>query len=469
MRILFILPQIPWPPESGGRIVTSNTVRRFAQSNDVFVVCLYHHPDELKHLDTVKSWCREVAAFPAHAKWDFLTLLRSCFSRHPYKALRFLNADMAGYVSRLIQRERIEIVHAQNFYTTAYITGQEPCLRIHYKENIEGLLLERYADSLNHPLLTPLARRESRRTLRYERQGARKFHRVLSISPLDTARLQEMEPDLSVSYQRAGVDLERYPLLEGREETASKSTNALSFSPPRLGETQRGLNLPEQSTPPNALPNLGEGNGQRLSPKIGGDTEGVELECPPTVLFTGTMSYHPNYNGILRFLRDGWPRVRSAVQDARLLVVGHAPPEKLRAWDGKHGVTVTGSVPEIGPYFREAHVFLVPLWVAGGIRLKILEAMASGRAVVSTPIGCEGLEVENGSHLLVAEDPADLAEHVVHLLTNRELRTQLVRQARHRIEEQYDWDVVIRDQESRYREWLDQWKSAVNPGSPMRD
>ncbi len=429
MRILFLLPQIPWPPESGGRIVTSNTVRRFAQSNDVFVGCLYHHSNELKHLDTVKSWCREVVAFPAHAKWDFLTLLRSCFSRYPYKVHRFFNSDMAGYVSRLIRREQIEIIHAQNFYTTAYVTGREPCLRIHYKENIEGLLLDRYADSLNHPLLSSLARWESRRTLRYERLGARKFHRVLSISPVDAARLQEMEPDLSVSYQRAGVDLEQYPLLD------DASDNAPSIS------TELG----------------------RLPPKIGGDTEGVESEHPPTVLFTGTMSYHPNYNGILRFLRDGWPCVRSAAQNARLLIVGHAPPEKLQAWNGKDGVTVTGSVPEISPYFRQAHVFLVPLWVAGGIRLKILEAMASGRAVVSTPIGCEGLEVENGTHLLIAEEPVDLARHVVHLLTNRELRTQLVRQARHRIEEKYDWDVVIREQESRYREWLDQWKSSNAP------
>lgn len=395
MRVLFILPQIPWPPESGGRIVTSNTIRRFARSHEVWVVCLYHHPGELRHIDTVKDWCREVAAFPAHGKWDVPVLLRSCLSRRPYKALRFLNDDMRGYVSRLIRRERIEVVHAQNFYTTAYVRGDEPCLRVHYKENIEGLLLRRYAETVSNPLVAQLARLEARRTLSYELAGARKFHQILSISPVDSARLKEMEPGLRIDYQRTGVDLDCYPVLP-------------------------------------------------------------EPDGSPTVLFTGSMSYHPNYNGIIRFLREGWDQVRSRIGDARLLVVGHGPPKNLRVWDGRDGVSVTGSVPDIGEYFSQAHVYLVPLWVAGGIRLKILEAMASGRAVVSTPVGREGLEVEDGVHLLVTEEPAELAMRVADLLEDGDMRKRLALQARDLMEKKYNWDTVIAEQERLYQKWLSQ-------------
>ncbi|MFH1741219.1 MAG: glycosyltransferase family 4 protein [bacterium] len=399
MRLLFVLPQIPWPPESGGRIVTSNTIRRFARSHDVYVVCLYHHRDELRHIETVKTWCREVAAFPAHAKWDVPVLLRSCVSRRPYKALRFLNSDMQGYVSRLVRRERIEVIHAQNFYTTAYVRGDEPCLRIHYKENIEGLLLRRYAETSGNPPVARLARFESERTLKYERSEAGKLHRLLSISPVDTALLKEMEPDLPIGYQRAGVDLEKY------------------------------LFQPESSG-------------------------------PPTVLFTGTMSYHPNYNGILKFLDEGWSIVRSKIPDATLLIVGHSPPRRLRVWDGRDGVSVTGSVPDIGKFFSRAHVYLVPLWVGGGIRLKILEAMASGRAVASTPIGCEGLEAENNIHLLTAQEPADLAECVLKLLEDKELREKLAIQARNLMEKKYDWDKVIAEQEQNYQQWQQQMRIA---------
>ncbi len=393
MRILFILPQIPWPPESGGRIVTSNTVRRFARSNDVWVVCLYHHPGELAHLGTVKEWCREVAAFPAHKKWDPRTLLLSCFSRSPYKALRFLNRDMCGYVSRLVQREHIEVIHAQNFYTTAYVRGDEPCLRVHYKENIEGYLLDRYAETLRNRLLIRAVRREAVKTLHYELAGARKFHRLLSISNVDARLINGLEPGLYAIYQRAGVDLNRYGVLP-------------------------------------------------------------EPDGPPTVLFTGTMSYHPNYNGMLRFLSDGWHLVRTKIQDARFLVVGHNPPARLKEWDGREGVTITGSVPDVHTYFDRAHVYLVPLWVGGGIRLKILEAMAVGRPVVSTSIGCEGLEIEEGTHLQIANDPKGLAEKTAQLLKDADLRNRLARQARTRIEERYDWDDVIAEQESRYRRWL---------------
>ncbi len=397
MRILFILPQIPWPPESGGRIVTSNTVRRFARTNEVWVVCLYHHPSELEHLSTVKEWCREAVAFPAHTKWDIPRLIQSGFSRRPYKALRFLNKEMCGYVSRLVKRERIEVIHAQNFYTTAYVRGDEPCLRIHYKENLEGYLLQRYAETLRNSWLAGAARREAQKTLDYELAGARKFHRLLTISPIDARQLNGLEPGLGAMYQRAGVDLERYPVLS-------------------------------------------------------------ESDGPPTVLFTGTMSYHPNYNGALRFLNEGWQAVRSKVEDARLLIVGHNPPEKLKEWEGREGVSVTGSVKDIQKYFVRAHVYLAPLWVGGGIRLKILEAMASARPVVSTPIGSEGLEVEDETHLLVADEPTVLAEKVTKLLQDSDLRKELSNRARKRIEQRYNWDDVVTEQEERYRQWLDELK-----------
>ena len=395
MRILFVLPQIPWPPESGGRIVTSNTVRRFTRSHDVYVVCLYHHPNELEHLDTVKSWCREAVAFPAHRKWDVPVLLRSCLSRKPYKALRFLNTEMQGYISRLIKREKIDIVHCQNFYTAAYIEGDEPCLKIHYKENIEGLLLKRYAETLNNPIIRRMGQFEAKRTLNYELSSTAKFDRILSISPIDTAHIREMRPNLPITYQRAGVDLDSYPVLD-------------------------------------------------------------EPGGAPTILFTGMMSYHPNYNGVLRFINEGWSLVRSAIPDARLLVVGHSPPDKLRRWNGIDGISVTGSVPDMGVYFSQAHVYLVPLWVGGGIRLKILEAMASGKAVVSTPIGCEGLKVEDGIHLTIGNEPSDLSHGIIRVFEDLALRRHFTQNARHLIEREYNWDAVIAAQEQNYIHWLNE-------------
>ncbi|MBZ0254795.1 hypothetical protein K8I31_01950, partial [bacterium] len=120
VKILFLLPQIPYPPHSGGRIVTWNTVKRFAQQCETHVACLYHHPDELNDLPAVEDVCASVKAFPAKQKWDVPVLIRSLLSTRPYKAHRFYNPAMAKYVQDLIRIHKIDAVHAQNFYTTTY-------------------------------------------------------------------------------------------------------------------------------------------------------------------------------------------------------------------------------------------------------------------------------------------------------------------------------------------------------------
>ena len=111
------------------------------------MACLYHHPSELEHLKTVKEVCEECAVFPANGKWSALPMMKSLFTRWPYKAHRFFNPAMKEYIHRLLSRKPFDIIHAQNFYTTTYVDGNEDSLRIHYKENVEGNILLRYAQS----------------------------------------------------------------------------------------------------------------------------------------------------------------------------------------------------------------------------------------------------------------------------------------------------------------------------------
>ena len=158
-----------------------------------------------------------------------------------------------------------------------------------------------------------------------------------------------------------------------------------------------------------------------------------------TLLFTGTLSHPPNSEGIRWFATEAWPHVRAALPDARLLVVGHDPPRQVSALDGRDGIEVIGSVPDMAPWFERATAVVVPLLSGGGTRLKVLEAMASGRAVASTSIGCEGLMVEPGRDLLVADGPRELVSAVLSLLRDEGLRTGLATAGRHVVEARYDW------------------------------
>ncbi|MBI1389415.1 MAG: glycosyltransferase [bacterium] len=402
MKILFLLPQIPYPPHSGGRIVTWNTIKRFALECETHVACLYHHPDELKYLEEVQKVCASAEAFAAGKKWDINAIIRSFLSTWPYKAHRFYNHQMAKYVQRKLREEAFDAVHAQNFYTTSYIHGDEPCLKIHYKENVEGNILLRYARASRNPLVKAAAWLEGHRTRRFEKTACEKFDRILTISPDDRDALLKLSPHLDIEHQRPGVDLETYPCVD-------------------------------------------------------------EEAGPPTVVFTGTMSYYPNADGVRVFLRDEWPRVRARMSDAECWIVGAGPPDDIAARDGRNGVHVTGRVDDISVYLKRAHVYIVPLRVGGGIRLKILEAMASGRAVVSTAVGSEGLDLRDGEHLRTAELHGGFADAVADLLKNESDRRRLREAARARIEDRYDWDVVIREQMRRYQSLI---QSRTQPTAP---
>jgi glycosyltransferase involved in cell wall biosynthesis len=165
-----------------------------------------------------------------------------------------------------------------------------------------------------------------------------------------------------------------------------------------------------------------------------------EQEGPPRLVFTGTLGYPPNSQGIEWFADHVWPNVRRHVANAQLDVVGRDPPPSVRALDEREGITVVGPVPVMDPYFARAHAVVVPILTGAGVRVKIVEAMAAGRAVVSTSLGWEGLpHLEPDRHLLVADDPGAFSQATVRLLREPSLRRRLAGEARATAERHYDW------------------------------
>jgi polysaccharide biosynthesis protein PslH len=165
----------------------------------------------------------------------------------------------------------------------------------------------------------------------------------------------------------------------------------------------------------------------------------AEVATEPVVLFTGSMDHAPNRDAA-RWLADRiWPSVRAAVPGARLRVVGRGPQEELRRTVRGDGVEIVGPVESMTPYYERATVVVAPLRSGGGTRLKILDALAAGRAVVSTTIGASGLELEPGSHLLIADEPAEFARATAAALTDPELRRRLGDDGRAAAAARYDW------------------------------
>jgi glycosyltransferase involved in cell wall biosynthesis len=169
------------------------------------------------------------------------------------------------------------------------------------------------------------------------------------------------------------------------------------------------------------------------------------IEAPATLVFTGSMDWYPNEDAIMYFVDAILPEVRRGVPGVSLAVVGRDPTDRLRAAGATAGVRVTGTVADVRPHMAEAAVYVVPLRVGGGTRLKIFEALAMGKAVVSTRVGAEGLPIVPGRHFLQADSPGDFARAVISLLKDPDRRRTLGLAGRQLVEERYSWTQVTRE------------------------
>lgn len=243
--------------------------------------------------------------------------------------------------------------------------------------NIEYDNLARASRQTREPWRRGFYRLQARYTRREELAYASRFSIVCTTSERDRALLSRLAPGVPMSVVPNGIDLDKY------------------------------------RRPSGAAPQPGE------------------------MLFTGLMSYYPNQHGIVRFTERVLPLVRARVPYARLRIVGANPSAAVRALASDH-VEVTGRVPDVRPAYARADVSVVPLWIGGGTRVKALEALAMGVPVVSTPLGCEGLDVRDGRSVLIGRTDEELADAIVALMIRPALRSALVAEGL-AVADEYDW------------------------------
>jgi glycosyltransferase involved in cell wall biosynthesis len=167
-------------------------------------------------------------------------------------------------------------------------------------------------------------------------------------------------------------------------------------------------------------------------------------EVTGRLVFSGAMDWYPNEDGILHFMSTSLALVRRARPDVTLTVIGRNPSDRLRSAAAQHQVAVTGTVDDVRPHIAEGELYIVPLRVGGGTRLKIFEALAMGKPVLSTTVGAEGLAVENGRHLVLADGEEAFADAILRLLADADRRRALAAEGRRLVEEHYSWRQVTR-------------------------
>jgi glycosyltransferase involved in cell wall biosynthesis len=381
MRILLLTLVVPNPPDSGPRIKTHYLLRYLAQRHKVTLVSFVRSEAEEAAARALVGLCEAVYTVPMQRSRirDAVYLLGSMVSSRPFLMLRDESRAMRRQLRDLLARDTFDLVHADQLNMAQF--GFSTGLPVVLDEhNAVWTIFARLARQ-ERGIKRLVMELEWRRLRRYEGQVCRSAAAVMSVSAEDRAALLD-----------AGA-AEPIPIIPIAVDVA-------------------GIQ-PVPRTP---------------------DAQGI--------LSMATMYWPPNVDSVMWFAREVLPHIRRELPDAPFYVVGARPPAEVTALANDPTIQVTGYVEDPTLYLESSALLIVPLRAGGGMRVKILEALARGIPVVSTTIGAEGIDVTHGEHLLIADEPVAFAEAVVRVLRDRALGDRLAEAGRRHALTRYDWRAV---------------------------
>lgn len=426
MRLLILTPQFPYPPYQGTSIRNYNLVRELAPRHEIHLLSFVEHPGKVE-VEAMRPYCARICAVRAPRRRMLDRARDTLLSPLPDMALRLESEPMHRQLDELLCASSYDVVQIEGIEMGPYLLQ---LLRLGYPS-----ALPRISDC------SPLPPGPGRDTGGVGRAHIRNGGRPLLVFDDHNSEyiLQRRAFEIDVRqperWMGALYSLIQWKKLTWYERRCCQAADQVTV----VSEADRG-----------ALEHLVPGmqatvvcNGVDVASYDPQVVERIDLGSA-AIVFTGKMDFRPNVDGALWFAHQVLPLVLAEIPDARFWVVGQRPHQRLEVLRDNPAVTVSGFVPQVQPYIAGATAYVAPLRMGGGTRLKILEAMALGKAVVSTTVGCEGFPLMRpGEHLLVADDPAAFAQAVVALLSDPSLRQALGQAARDLVTKWYDWRVIV--------------------------
>jgi glycosyltransferase involved in cell wall biosynthesis len=386
--ILFVSEKFPWPLDDGGQIRTFQILKMLASEFEVILIALA--PSSPNDEIAVRDLGIQIVTF-RRPKREWMIpwrIIQALFTKRPYPLPKNFSRRILKEIERRIDSGNISALHFNHLDAAQYVDWLEaldPRIKVVFDtHNVLTLLYERLFNSESNLLRKAYCWFQWRKMCHYEKAIMRKFDKVIVCSEVerDLVKLWGVKNCLVVPN---GVDINYF--------------------------TPGVANMRPQARPAH-------------------------------LVFTGAMDYLPNAEGVRWFLRSVFPELDRRLSSYKLTVVGKNPPADLLAYGEPGKVEFTGRVDDVRPYARSADVFIVPLRIGGGTRLKILEALAMELPVVSTRVGGEGLDLQDEIHLKLVDNASEMAEVIVELCDQRERARAMAQNGCEEIRKKYTWDVV---------------------------
>jgi glycosyltransferase involved in cell wall biosynthesis len=382
VRILYVSIAYPLPANNGSKMRLWAVLRAMASVGHQVTLAAFAEPEEVDGTEQeLQMVCKDSDIVPLHyarlsGGGSYLSRLRAIFSSLPFTIDRFRSDDMRLRLERRVRDRSFDVVICDNAYSAINLPASASPIVMN-SQNVEYLILQRYAEQEKNPLKALYARLEATKLRRFEAVMYRRAACGMACSTVDAALVRQLCPGLKVFVAPNVVDVREYE-IEAKED-------------------------------------------------------------PLAIVHQGGMDWFPNRDALEYFVRQIFPLVQKEVPGVRLIAAGRNPTPEFRARFGDvTALEFTGTLPDLRPVIAKAAVTVVPLRIGSGTRLKILESGAMRKAIVSTSIGAEGLDFEPGKEILIADTPAIFARDVIELLRDPARRKMLGEAARNRVLQDYD-------------------------------
>lgn len=383
MRILWVKAGKILPVDTGGRIRSFNILRHLAARNDTTFLSYYDGARDVEYERALTALFPHAITFPSGAPDGKAAQLAFYAARMlhpaPYSVSKFTTPSVRRSVRDIIATQRPDVAVCDFLSASLNFPNPLSIPSVLFQHNVEHALWDRQALHERNPVKRAVFSIEAAKMRRYERATVDRFHHVVAVSESDKALMSVMTDASRITVVPTGVDVDTY---------RAAASGSGSFN----------------------------------------------------VMFLGSMDWPANIDGVEFFCEQVWPRVIAAVPAARFQVVGRNPPRRITRL-ASDSVEIVGGVASVIPHLRAAPVFVVPLRIGGGTRLKIYEAMAAERAIVSTSVGAEGLDYTDGEDIVIADEAHAFADRVIALLRDPD-RQRALGSAAGKTAARFDWSEV---------------------------
>ena len=388
MRILWLKTEVLHPVDKGGKIRTYNMLKELKREHHVTYLTLDDGSASAEDKKNASEYCHELVCIP-HARREkftpgfYLELFLNLVSQQPYAIKKYESRAMRREIVEREQQGAFDLLVCDFLAPAANVPAALTTPAILFQHNVEAMIWKRHYEVQTNPAKKAYLYGQWQKMRRFEREMCRRFDSVIAVSADDRDQMKHEYGAEDVFDVPTGVDTEFF----------------------RPGATRTA--------------------------------------APHSLVFTGSMDWLPNDDAIRYFTREIMPLIKKSVPDVTLTVVGRNPaPALVDLSKEDSSLIITGRVDDVRPYMDNAAAYIVPLRIGGGTRLKIYEAMAMEKAVVSTTIGAEGLPLTNGVELLLADEPATFADAVVRVLSDQDYAAELGQRAASVVRENFGWRQV---------------------------